>query len=90
MAIPVNDTSAFSSGLFELGNDHIVVTSITSRQDGGFLIRLFNPEPMVQQTNFVWKSLQPELLIKKATGEKLNKSANLVMAAMGVDEIIIK
>jgi hypothetical protein len=30
------------------------------------------------------------LIKKKATGEKLNKSANLVMAAMGVDEIIIK
>lgn len=89
MAVPANETASFTNGLFELTNNRIVVTSITPQADGGFVIRLFNPEPLEQQTNFVWKSLQPVSIIDLVNGEKKQTGSEINLAGMGVKEIKI-
>lgn len=90
IGLPVTETASFNSGLFELNNNRIVVTSITPQHDGSFIIRLFNPEPTAEQTNFIWKSLQPIAVIDLISGEKLFTTQEIKLAGMGVMEYKIE
>jgi alpha-mannosidase len=90
IALPIENGIVLPKGLFELTNNRIVVTSITPNEDGTYLIRLFNPEPSVQQTQFIWKSLQVESFIELSSGEKKSSTAQVRLAAMGVSEFLLK
>ncbi|MBK7434257.1 MAG: hypothetical protein IPI66_10370 [Chitinophagaceae bacterium] len=48
VGVPVNAAVIFNEGLFELSDDHIMVTNVSPLEGGGFLVRLYNPEPMVR------------------------------------------
>lgn len=88
IALPVKDNTS-SSGLFELSNNHIVVTSITPQENGGFLIRLFNPEPNEEQTSILWKGLKPTQIVNMKTKDNLPANQSITMVGMGVLEIIV-
>jgi len=89
VALPVKEDAVFSNGLFELTNKRIVVTSVTPEENGSFLVRLYNPEASVQQTDFLWKGLKPSQVVILKTGKSLAGNVNLEMAGMGVMEIKI-
>ncbi|MCU7548801.1 hypothetical protein OCK74_06710 [Chitinophagaceae bacterium LB-8] len=89
LALPVKENALFFDGLFELTNTHIVVTSVTPQDDGGFMIRLYNPENTAGQTGFTWKKMKPSYLMNMKTGNKVQKSENITLAGMGVMEIKI-
>ena len=67
----------------------IVVTSVIPKENGSFLVRLYNPEASVQQTDFLWKGLKPSQVVILKTGKSLTGNVNLEMAGMGVMEIRI-
>ncbi|UKJ09269.1 hypothetical protein [Solitalea lacus] len=90
LAVPVNSTTGFKESLFELSNANIVVTSITPQQDGGFLIRLFNPESTTEQTGIQWKSLKPTQVINAKTGKGLQLAEAISITGMGIFELRIK
>lgn len=86
----INDDVKLPSGLFELNNSKVVVTSLTPTEEGSILMRLFNPEQSEQQVKFLWKSLQPKSIIDKTTGVEKANSAEIKMAASGVSEFVLK
>ncbi|MFV8346998.1 glycoside hydrolase [Flavobacterium sp. ZB4P13] len=90
IALPIKNDIALPKELFELTNSRIVVTSITPNADGTYLIRLFNPEQSVQQTQFAWKALQPASFIEMKSGENKPDTAEVKLAAMGVSEFLLK
>jgi alpha-mannosidase len=90
IALPIENGIVLPKELFELTNSRIVVTSVTPNEDGTYLIRLFNPEPSVQQTQFVWKSLQVESFIDLSSKEKKSSSTEIKLVAMGVSEFLLK
>lgn len=89
IAVPVKKEQTLPATLFELSNPKIVVTSITPNADGTYVVRLFNPEQAVQQTQFVWKSLQPKSFIEMKSGENRSATTKVNMAAMGVSEFLL-
>jgi len=88
--LPVNETVMIPAQLFELTNNRIVVTSITPAADGGFLIRLFNPEQSVQQTSIQWKSLQPKGIVIVNSGERKTNTDEIKLVGMAVLEIQVQ
>jgi hypothetical protein len=86
LALPVKEEAVFSEELFTLTNNHLVVTSITPQQ-GGFIIRLYNPEPSKEQTSFRWKKLKPARLSNVNTGKSIRENEAITLAGMGVMEI---
>jgi hypothetical protein len=90
IALQVKENTILPGQLFELTNSRIVVTSITPQKDGAFLVRLFNPEYTVQQTQFNWKSLQPGSFIDITSGDIKSNTAEVKLAAMGVSEFLLK
>ncbi|SMO71809.1 glycoside hydrolase family 38 N-terminal domain-containing protein [Solitalea koreensis] len=90
IALPIKTGLSLSKGLFELTNTTIVVTSVTPNKDGTYLIRLFNPEQLVQATKFVWKSLQPASFVELKSEVLKSKDAEVKMAPMGVAEFLLK
>jgi alpha-mannosidase len=90
IALPIKNDVALPKELFELTNSRIVVTSITPNADGTYLVRLFNPEQSVQQTQFVWKALQPTSLIELKSGDNKLSTARVNLEAMGVSEFLLK
>jgi alpha-mannosidase len=90
IALPIKNEVALPKELFELSNPKIVVTSITPNTDGTYVVRLFNPEQSVQQTQFVWKALQPESFVEIKSGDNKLGNAKVNLAAMGVSEFLLK
>lgn len=86
-AFPVKENVSLAGSLFELTNNRIMVTSVTPQPDCSFMVRLYNPEAAAEQTNFVWKKLQPGKIINVRTGRQLELNKAISMAAMGVMEI---
>ena len=89
MAFPVNENVTFADGLFELSNNRIVVTCVTPQEDGSIVIRLYNPEASVEQTNFLWKKIQPSQVINLRSGTKLPIKEAITLAGKGVMELKI-
>jgi hypothetical protein len=89
IAIPVKKELVYCNQLFELSNQHIEVTSIEPQQDGSLLIRLFNPEPTIQQTNIVWRDLKPSHIILNATDKELGINDAISLAGKAVKEILL-
>lgn len=89
IALPVKESAA-NSGLFELSNNRIVVTSITPQENGGFLIRLFNPESTTEQTEIIWKNLKPSKVMHVKTGNNISVNDKIALVAMDVIEIMVR
>jgi hypothetical protein len=87
MAFPVKKDVTFADGLFELSNNRIVVTCLTPQQDGSIVIRLYNPEASAEETNFLWKKIQPSQMINFESGKKLPIKEPITLAGMGVMEL---
>jgi hypothetical protein len=87
IAIPVKENSITSGGLFELSNTHISVVGITPDAEGGFTVRLFNPEPAALSTNFIWNELKPKQIIQVKSGEMVSADKAISIAGMDVVEI---
>lgn len=90
IAMTIKEEAKLPSNLFELTNSKIVVTSLTPKEDGTILMRLFNPEQSAQQTKFVWKSLTPKSIIDLNTGSEKSNSSEISMAGSGVSEFLLK
>ncbi|MEP7106984.1 MAG: hypothetical protein ABI760_03365 [Ferruginibacter sp.] len=90
IALPLKDGATLSDALFELTNDRIVVTSITPQATGSFIVRLFNPGQSEQQTQFVWKSMQPGTIIDMNSGEEKNSKGVVKLSALEVSEFLLK
>jgi hypothetical protein len=90
VGLPVNESASFSPGLFELGNERIVVTAIVPQENGGYLLRLFNPEPSAENTNIMWKTWKPAPVLMVNTGQKFGANDEFKIAAMGVAEFFIQ
>ncbi len=89
LAFPVNENTAFAEGLFDLSNNRIVVTCVMPQEDGSIVLRLYNPEASVEQTNFLWKKIKPTQLINLQSGKSFNAKQPISLAGMGVTEIKI-
>jgi hypothetical protein len=89
LAFPVNENAIFVDGLFDLSNNHVVVTCVTPQEDGDIVIRLYNPEASVEQTNIQWKKMQPSQLVDLGSGKKLPVNGPITIAGMGVMELKI-
>lgn len=87
LALPVKDSLAFKGGLFELTNTRVVVTSITPLQEGGFLIRLYNPEVTSEQTGIQWQNIKLSQFINTKTGKTLRPNETITISGMGVVEL---
>jgi alpha-mannosidase len=90
IGMTIKEDEKLPSALFELTNPKIVVTSLTPKEDGMILMRLFNPEQSVQQTKLVWKSLTPKFFIDMTTGEEKSNSSEIRMVGSGVSEFLLK
>ena len=90
IAIPVNDNTTIPGQLFELTNNRVVVTGITPSEEGGFIIRMFNPEQAIQETSLIWKSFLPTSIKQISTGNVIKPSAAITVAAMGISEFLVK
>ncbi|MBS7255766.1 glycoside hydrolase family 38 N-terminal domain-containing protein [Flavobacterium branchiicola] len=90
IAMPVMNNVKLPSGLFELTNSKIIVTSLSPNEDGSILMRLFNPEKTEQTTKWIWKSLQPKSITARSTGIENTNTAEIKMAGSGVSEYILK
>jgi alpha-mannosidase len=90
LAFPVKRDAVFKSGMFELSGGRIVVTSVTPKEDGSFIVRLFNPEPAVEEATIQWGTLQPAELIMLSTGERISKNGRIRLAGMGVTEVLLR
>jgi alpha-mannosidase len=89
VALPVNENVIFANGLFDLSNNHIVVTCVTPQEDRSIVIRLYNPEASPEQTNFLWKKIQPLQVLNLGSGKNLPVKEPITLAAMGVMELKI-
>ncbi|MDH7461734.1 glycoside hydrolase family 38 C-terminal domain-containing protein [Chitinophagaceae bacterium 26-R-25] len=89
VAIPVKENSVKPGGLFELSNNHISVVGITPDAEGGFTVRLFNPEPAALSTNFIWNELKPKQITHAKSGEIVSADKAISIAGMDVVEIRI-
>jgi alpha-mannosidase len=89
IAIPVKKELVHCSQLFELSNQHIEVTIIEPQQDGSLLVRLFNPEPTMQQTNIVWRDLKPSHIILNAADKVLGINDTISLAGKAVKEFLL-
>ncbi|MDH7463186.1 hypothetical protein QEG73_17950 [Chitinophagaceae bacterium 26-R-25] len=90
VAIPVKENGVKPGGLFELSNTHISVVGITLDAEGGFTVRLFNPEPAALSTNFVWNEVKPKQITHVNSGETVSADKAISIAGMDVMEIRIK
>lgn len=90
VAIPVKSNSIKVGSLFELSNKHISVTSITPDEEGGFIVRMFNPEPTIATTNFNWKELKPTQLFIDRNNKALQVDDSISIQGMGVVEVRLK
>lgn len=90
IGMTINPKIELPFNLFELSNSKIVVTSLTPKEDGTLLMRLFNPEKSPQQTQFIWKGLNPQFIIEPISGEKKSNTAEIQMAPSGVSEFVLK
>jgi hypothetical protein len=90
LAYPVKADAVFKNGLFELTGNRIVVTSVTPKEDGSYIIRLFNPEPSVEETSIKWGALQPAEMILLQSGERIPKTGVIRLAGMGVTELLLR
>lgn len=90
VGVPVREDARFDNNLFELTNNRIVVTAVVPNANGGFLVRLFNPEPSVQATRFQWNDLQPGSITSMKTSLQHPVNQEFELAAMGLAEFLIK
>jgi alpha-mannosidase len=90
LALPVNESVFVNGGLFELTDNHIVVTSVTPQQDGGFMIRLYNPETLPQQTRIQWHSIKPSQLVDRNSGKVFQANETITLTGMGVMDLMFK
>ena len=87
VALPVDEQKLSSGSLFTVANDHIVVTCITPEENGGFLIRLYNPEPAAAQTVIQWQQIKPSQAIDVKTGKVISVNETITVAGMGIIEL---
>lgn len=85
-ALPVKKNAVKATGLFELTNGHIVVTSITPNGRGDLMVRLYNPEASPQQTGMEWKGLKTGKF-STMSGKALAAGEYIKLAGMAVVEI---
>ena len=90
ISMPVKGEEALPSEMFGLTSSHIVVTSITPDGDGNYLVRLYNPEPAEERTEFIWKNIKPSNIVNVDTGIKIPDNKNIVVQGMGVVDIKLK
>ena len=87
LGFPTKQDAAAS--LFSLTNPGIVVTSITPQENGGYLIRLFNPDQAAQSTQFKWGRLRPSAITAVAKMEKMSVAGSFMLPGMGVSEYLL-
>jgi alpha-mannosidase len=87
LALPVKADAVKTGSLFTLSNDRITVTSITPTGNSNYIVRLYNPEPVLMQTSFIWQDMKPVKLINKVTGKVIEINDVVNISAMGVMEI---
>ncbi|MFT3844478.1 MAG: glycoside hydrolase family 38 C-terminal domain-containing protein [Lacibacter sp.] len=87
IAFPVKDNTVSSQSLFEVNNNRIVVTSVTPQAGGGFVIRLFNPEPSAEQTEIKWVGIKPTAVSQISNGKEIPVTGLIRIAAMGIAEL---
>jgi hypothetical protein len=87
LAFPVKESLPFTESLFELSNNQLVVTCVTPQEDGSLVIRLYNPEASVEQTNFLWKKIQPSKMSNLASAKNIPIKDTITLAGMGVVEL---
>ena len=90
VAIPVKENFVLNDKLFELSNPNIIVTSITVQEDAAIMIRLFNPEPSMQQTGFIWRDLKPTQMFNNSSKKTLSVNDIFSVTGNGIMEILIK
>lgn len=89
-AFRVNENKILPANLFELSNDKIIVTSITPQDNGGFLIRLFNPSATDAATMFNWHSLQPKSIIEMPSKVPIKIYNSINIHAYDVVDLMVK
>ncbi len=90
IAFPVNKNSTLSKNPFELSNNKVVVTSITPQQDGGFLIRIFNPNATDQTITFRWNGWKAGSMMELPSGRKLDPKKSFTIAGKDVVDLRVK
>lgn len=90
IAVPVNNEEDIPKELFGLTSNRIVVTSITPDEDGNYLVRMYNPEPASEKTEFIWKDVKPLNLVNLENGIQIPNDENITIEGMGVVEIQLK
>lgn len=87
IAVSVDEKFKVGGSLFKVGNDKIVVTTVTPQEDHSFIIRLYNPDEREQTTTFAWEKLKPSQLIDVKTGKTITPDEKLSLSGMDVIEI---
>lgn len=90
VALPLRADARPGSGLFQLSNPRVMVTSVTPQGKDTFLVRLFNPDPSAQTTAFrpgVW---QPVTLTDQRTGKAVAADSEIQVAGMGIVTLLVK
>ncbi|MGZ3925095.1 MAG: hypothetical protein ACXVBJ_15080, partial [Flavisolibacter sp.] len=76
----------FGSGLFELNNKNIVVTSVTPGDQNSFIIRMFNPGKTIEKVSFKSKTVKQVTLLKSTPGNVM-KANELTLPPMAITEV---
>ncbi len=90
IAFSVNEKTILTQNFFELSNDKIVVTSITPQNNGGFMVRIFNPEKTIQSTTFKWHELKPHNITEVSTKKMIKINDQFNIKGYDVVELLVK
>jgi hypothetical protein len=74
-----------NKGLFSLTNSKIVVTCVIPSQ-GGYIVRLFNPENSPQRTAFQWTSKKP-VRVTAITSNNSSKGEELLLQPLAILDV---
>ncbi|NIG56834.1 glycoside hydrolase family 38 C-terminal domain-containing protein [Chitinophaga sp. Cy-1792] len=86
LAFPAKADLKPAGPLFTISNTSIIITSVTPAPNGGFIVRVFNPESSHQEGKFVWGSFTAKSI--KAADNSIVTS--LSMPGMAVQEYLLQ
>ena len=87
VAIPVRYGAVKGGGVLALTNERVVITSVTPQGDGGFLVRLYNPDAAPQATSLQWLQWQPAFITSDLGDRKMAPDAEITLSGMEVKSV---
>lgn len=87
LALVVKDKERSNEGLFQLTNERVIVTSVTPTGENSFVVRLYNPEPSLQNTGFRWKKIKPQHVVNLNSGSSIPTQDIVTLAGMSIVEL---